>query len=76
MLGPLQERASPLTRRSTSTRSLPVEHRDEPVGQDQAAERGQPAKTAGDDGLIPQQVDRDGHGRHNEQIGPDTDDLV
>ena len=48
----------------------------EQVGQDQAAKRRQPAKMAGDGGLIPQQVDREGRGRHEEQIGPVTDDLV
>ena len=42
----------------------------EEIGQDQAAERRQPAKMAGDGGLIPQQVDREGRGRHEEQIGP------
>ena len=47
------------------------------IGQDEAAERGQPVQVARHRGLVPQQVDRERRGGHEEKIGAAVpDDLV
>ena len=47
------------------------------VGQDQPGEGRQAAKAAGDGGLVPYQVNREGWARHEEKIGSSIpEDLV
>ena len=65
-----------LHRRAVVDRHCVGAARAEEVGQDQAAERRQAPKVAGDGGLVPQQVDRERRGGNEEEVGAIPDDLV